>query len=61
MTKQTFRLAFFLLICLSIPVMATAQVVFIPDHNLRVVIENKLGKAPGATITVADMAWMTGP
>ena len=59
MTKQTFRLAFFLLICLSIPVMATAQIVFIPDHNLRTVIENKLGKAPGTAITVADMAWMT--
>ena len=59
MTKQTFRLAFFLLICLSIPMMATAQVVFIPDHNLRTVIENKLGKAPGTAITVADMAWMT--
>ncbi len=59
MTKRHFRLILFSLICLFIPVAATAQVVFIPDFNLRAVIEDHLGKAPGATITVADMAWLT--
>ena len=59
MTKQLLRLALFSLICLSIPKMATAQAVFIPDFNLRAVIEEHLGIAPGGTITVADMAWLT--
>ena len=59
MRKQPFRLTLLCLICLSISVVASAQVVFIPDFNLRAVIANKLGKAPGATMTVADMAWIT--
>ena len=59
MRKQLFRLTLLCLICLSISVVASAQVVSIPDFNLRAVITNKLGKAPGATITVADMAWIT--
>ena len=59
MRKQLFRLTLPCLICLSISVVASAQIVSIPDFNLRAVIANKLGKAPGAAITVADMAWIT--
>ena len=59
MTKQSFRLMFFLLIFLSIPLTSTAQIVDIPDPNLRVAIEKHLGIAPGAIITVADMATLT--
>ena len=59
MTKQPFRFTLFLLICLSIPLTATAQTVDIPDPNLRTAIENALGKASGDTITVADMATLT--
>ena len=38
---------------------ASAQVVYIPDPNLRHAIEDALGKAPGATITQAEMATLT--
>ena len=56
MTRQSLRFTLlFLLICLSIPLTATAQVVSIPDPNFRAIIEEDLGKAPGAIITVADM------
>ena len=62
MTTQPFRFTFFLLICLLVLVTATAQTqtVNIPDPNLRTAIENELGKASGDTITVADMATLTG-
>ena len=59
MKKQLFRFMFFLLICLSIPLTATAQMVDIPDPNLRAAIETALGKASGATITAAEMATLT--
>ena len=60
MTRQFFTFTLlFLLICLSIPLTATAQIVNIPDPNLRTVIEHTVGKAPGATITVADMLTLT--
>ena len=59
MAIKSLRLTLFFLICISMPVTATAQVVSIPDFNLRVVIANKLGKALNATITAADMAWIT--
>ena len=39
--------------------MATAQTVDIPDPNLRAAIETTLGKASGATITVAEMETLT--
>ena len=55
MRTQLFRLTFFLLICVSIPLTTTAQTVNIPDPNLRAVVEAALGKASGATITVAEM------
>ena len=56
MNKQILRFIFFLLMSLTLPLTATAQVVDIPDPNLRAVIENALGKVSGATITTADMA-----
>ena len=59
MTRQLFRLYLFLLVCFSISVTATAQTVDIPDPNLRAAIEAELGKAPGDTITMADIANLT--
>ena len=59
MIKQTFCLVLLFAMCLSIPLAATAQTVDIPDPNLRAATEVELGKAPGATITVADMATLT--
>ena len=59
MKKQSFWLVLLFLICISIPLRATVQIVDIPDPNLRAAIENELGKAPGATITVADMETLT--
>ena len=59
MAKRRFSLTFFLLICLSLPLTATAQTVDIPDPNLRAAIESVLGKASGATITRADMETFT--
>ena len=50
---------FSLLICISIPLTLTAQVVDIPDLNLRAAFEHALGKASGAIITTADMANLT--
>ena len=47
---------FFLFMCLAFPLNTTAQVVDIPDSNLRAAIEEHLGKASGDTITTADMA-----
>ena len=56
MKIQLFCFTVFLLICLLMPAIAPAQVVDISDPNLRTAIENALGKAPGAEITVDDMA-----
>ena len=39
--------------------LVSAQIVDIPDPNLRAVVEEELGKAAGATITVAEMASLT--
>ena len=60
MPKRLFCITLFSLICLSIPVIATAQIVDIPDPNLRVAIERYLGIAPGAAIKEEDMAQLTG-
>ena len=59
MNKQFLHFIFFLLICFSLPLTATAQVVDIPDPNLRAAIESALGKVSGATITIADMETLT--
>ena len=59
MNKQFLRFLLCLLIYLTLPLAATAQVVDIPDPNLRAAIENSLGKASGAPITVSEMATLT--
>ena len=59
MTKRRFCFMFFLLICFSLPLTATAQTVNIPDDNLRAIVENALGRTSGATITAADMEIFT--
>ena len=59
MQKQFLRFTLFLLMCLTLPLTATAQVVNIPDPNLRAAIEAEIGKPAGATITVAEMATLT--
>ena len=59
MKKQPFHFALYLLICLLVPLAATAQTVEIPDANLRAKIENALGKASGDAITVTDMETLT--
>ena len=59
MKTQLFRCTFFLLAYLSLPQTATAQVISIPDANLRAAIENALGVASGATITATEMATLT--
>ena len=59
MKTQFFRLTFFLLICVSIPLPTRAQTVNLPDPNLRAVIESALRKASGDPITVAEMGTLT--
>ena len=59
MNKQFLRCVFFLLMRLTLPLTATAQIVDIPDPNLRAAIEAELRVAAGATITVNDMAALT--
>ena len=56
MKKLILYFTFFLLICLTLPPPVTAQIVNIPDANLRTAIEKALGKASGATITADEMA-----
>ena len=43
------------------PLTTTAQTVNIPDANLRAAIEEALGKAPNARITVDEMADVEPP
>ena len=50
---------FFLWVCLTLPLTATAQLVDISDPNLRAAVEAALGKASGATITTDEMATLT--
>ena len=59
MNKQFLRFNFFLLMYLILPLPATAQVIDIPDPNLRTAIETALGKASGAIITPDEMATLT--
>ena len=60
MKRELLYFTFFLLICLIFSLPVTAQVVNIPDPNLRAAIEAELGKASGAPITVDEMATLTG-
>ena len=57
MKRQLFY--FFLFMCLAFPLSTTAQVVDIPDSNLRAAVEDALGVASGDTITTADMGRLT--
>ena len=59
MNKHFLRFTLFLLVCFTLPLTVTAQVIDIPDPNLRTAVENALGKASGAPITAADMANLT--
>lgn len=59
MNKQFLHFIFFLLMCFTLPLTATAQVVNIPAPNLRAAVENALSKASGALITASDMATLT--
>ena len=59
MNKQLIRFPLFLLMYLTLLLTATAQVIDLPDPNLRAAVEKALGKASGATITTADMATLT--
>ncbi len=45
----------FWVVLFTIPLVASAQTVNIPDPNLRDAIEERLGKTPGAAITEEDM------
>ena len=60
MKRELFYFTFSLLMCLTLPLPAMAQVVDIPDPNLRAAIEAELGKALGAPITLDEMATLTG-
>ena len=51
MKRKLLYFTFFLLMCLTLPLPATAQVVDIPDPNLRAAIEGALGKNAGDLIT----------
>ena len=59
MKRELFYFTFFLLMCLTLPLPATAQVVDIPDTNLRAAVEAALGKADGDPITPSEMATLT--
>ena len=59
MNKQFLRFIFLMLMCFTLPLTVTAQVVDIPDSNLRAAVEKALGKASGAIITTADMERLT--
>ncbi len=52
-------LAFCVTLCFLFPLVATAQTVNIPDANLLEAINEALGKAPNARITVDEMARLT--
>ena len=59
MTKRRFCFTFFLLICFSLPLTATAQTVNIPDLNLHNAIWHDLGYLPDGSIPAALMATLT--
>ena len=52
-------LAFCVTLCFLFPLVATAQTVNIPDANLLEAINETLGKAPNARITVEEMLTLT--
>ena len=59
MKRELLYFTFFLLMCFTLPLTATAQGVDIPDPNLRAAVEKALGVAPGTPITEDEMATLT--
>ena len=59
MKRKLLYFTFFLLMCLTLTLPATAQVVDIPDPNLRAAVEKALGVTPGTPITADEMATLT--
>ena len=63
LTKRKRIFIFTLTLCTTLffvfPLMVTAQIVNIPDANLRAAIEEAFGKTSGATITAEEMATLT--
>ena len=59
MKTRCFHFAVLVLICFSIPLIASAQVVDIPDPNLRIVVEATLDKELDHPITVEEIATLT--
>ena len=59
MKRELLYFTFFLLMCFTLPLTATAQGVDIPDANLRAAVEKALGVAPGTLITEDEMATLT--
>ena len=59
MKKLILYFTFFLLIWLTFPLPVTAQIVDIPDPNLRAAVEKALGVTPGTPITADEMATLT--
>ena len=59
MKLQILRFTSLLLMYLPLPLTVTAQVVNIPDPNLRAAVETTFGKASGAPITADEMATLT--
>ena len=55
MNKQFLRFIFFMLMYLTLPLTVTAQVIDLPDPNLRAAIETALGVASGAPIVAPEM------
>ena len=55
MKPQMLRFTLTLLICFSISLTATAQIVNIPDPDIRLTVTELVGKPPGSVVTVADM------
>ena len=56
MNRKILCSIFFLFIFLTLPLTATAQVVDLPDPNLRAAIEKALNKTPGSPIAPVEMA-----
>ena len=59
MKRKLLYFTFFLLMCLTLTLPATAQVVDIPDPNLRAAVEKALGVTPGTPITADEIATLT--
>ncbi len=59
MKRELLYFTFFLLMCFTLPLTATAQGVDIPDPSLRAAVETALSKAEGKPIAPSEMATLT--